>query len=252
MRPVNLIPPDLRRGVQAPSRTGPVAYLVVGGLALVLAGVTLLVLTQNQISERQADITQLKQERAEISARAERLASYTQFNTVREQRVMTVSSLADSRFDWERVMEEFSRVLPSDIWLVKMTGKVRPEVDVDDSAQIALRGGVAGPALELIGCAPSYDSLAGFIASLRDIDGVTRVGVLKSERPPLASSSDLATGDGTDQEDCRTRDFITRFELVVAFDAAPVSAATTPGAVPPPAPAPAPAEPAATPTSTEG
>ena len=62
MRPVNLIPPDLRRGVQAPSRTGPVAYLVVGGLALVLAGVTLLVLSQNQISEREADITRLKQE----------------------------------------------------------------------------------------------------------------------------------------------------------------------------------------------
>ena len=251
MRPVNLIPPDLRRGVQAPSRTGPVAYFVVGGLALVLAGVTLFVLTGNQISEREADLARLKQQRAEISAQADRLESYTQFNTVREQRVTTVSSLADSRFDWQRVLDEFSRVLPPDIWLVKMTGKVRPDVDVDDAAQISLRTAVAGPALELVGCAPSYDSLAGFISALRDVDGVTRVGVLKSERPPLASSSDLATGDGTDQEDCRTRDFITRFELVVAFDAAPVSvAAATPGAVPAPAPVPAP--PAETTTSTEG
>jgi Tfp pilus assembly protein PilN len=249
MRPVNLIPPDLRRGVQAPSRTGPIAYFLVGALALILGGVTLLVLTSNDISQHKADISRLKQERTQISAEADRLASYTQFNTVRQARVLTVGSLADSRFDWQRVLDEFSRVMPSDIWLVKLTGKVRPDVDVEDAAQITLRGAVPGPALELVGCAPSYESLAGFVSALRDIDGVTRVGVLKSERPPLSSAGELASAEGSDAEDCRTRDFITRFEVVVAFDAAPVTAPpAAAGAVPAPV-APAPAE---TPTASEG
>ena len=32
MRPVNLIPPEDRRGEQAPLRTGPLAYVLVGAL----------------------------------------------------------------------------------------------------------------------------------------------------------------------------------------------------------------------------
>ena len=53
MRPVNLIPPEDRRGEHAPLRTGPLAYIVLGALVLVLVGVTALVLTDNQIAERQ-------------------------------------------------------------------------------------------------------------------------------------------------------------------------------------------------------
>ena len=32
MRPVNLIPPEDRRGQHAPLRTGPLAYILVGAL----------------------------------------------------------------------------------------------------------------------------------------------------------------------------------------------------------------------------
>ena len=53
MRPVNLIPPEERRGDQAPLRTGPLAYILLAGLALLLLGVVALVLTGNQVSERE-------------------------------------------------------------------------------------------------------------------------------------------------------------------------------------------------------
>ena len=55
MRPVNLIPPEDRRGEQAPLRIGPLAYILrrrAGRSSLV--GVTALVLTGNQITERKA------------------------------------------------------------------------------------------------------------------------------------------------------------------------------------------------------
>jgi Tfp pilus assembly protein PilN len=251
MRAVNLIPVEERRGDFAPTRTGALVYIVVGAGLAALAGVTMMVLATNEINDRKAEISRLEAEEAEARARAEALSSYAQFRLVRDTRVATVTSLADSRFDWERVLREFSLVLPDDIWLTKMTGTVRPDVDVEEAAEVALRDAAAGPALEIVGCAPSQPAVGGLVSALRDIDGVTRVGILRSERPPLDSSG----GQSTDEEDCRTRDFITQFEIVVAFDAAPVPPpAVSPDGVAPAAPAPA--APAAgseaTPASTTG
>jgi Tfp pilus assembly protein PilN len=246
MRPVNLIPPEQRRGQGAPSRTGSIApFLVVGVLALALAGVTALVLTNNHISDRKAEIADLKRQSAELKARAERVSSYSQFRDVRAQRTATVASLAESRFDWERVLRELALILPKDVWLVNATGTVAPGVQPLEGAEIATRETVTGPALELIGCAPGQESVARFVAALYDIDGVTRVGVSTSELPDR-TETDITTVGNSDNEDCRTRDFISRFEIVVAFDAA--AAETVPEA-PAPAPAPAGAAPVASETA---
>ena len=113
MRPVNLIPPESRRGQHAPLRSGPLPYIAIGALVAVLVGVTALVLTGNQISDSKADITRLEAEDAVAEARVEKLAAFTQFRTLREQRIATVTSLADSRFDWQRVMRELALILPA-------------------------------------------------------------------------------------------------------------------------------------------
>ncbi len=80
---------------------------------------------------------------------------------------------------------------------------------------LPLASGIPGPALELVGCASSQDAVAGFVQALKDIDGVTRVGV---------QSSGLAGGAGESGStaSCQTRNFIAQFQMVVAFDAAPV------------------------------
>jgi hypothetical protein len=67
----------------------------------------------------------------------------------------------------------------------------------------------------MIGCGTGHEAVARFLQALKDIDGVTRVGIGKSELPTTEESSDSSG------EDCRTRDFITRFEIVVAFDEVP-------------------------------
>ncbi len=91
-----------------------------------------------------------------------------------------------------------------------------------------LRGQIAGPALELSGCAAGQTSVAGFVTALEDIDGVTRVGVQSSELADKKSGAGVSAsgevGSGGGGEDCRTRDFIAKFEIVVGFDAAPVPA----------------------------
>ena len=241
MRPVNLIPAEERRGSQSPMRTGPLPYLLVGVLVAVLAGVTALVLTGNQIADSKAEVGQLQREDAAAKARAERLVAFTQFETLHEQRLATIAGLADSRFDWERVMRELSLILPDDAWLVSLNATASPEASGGGEAAgsggggSALRGSVPGPALEISGCAAGQESVAGFVTALKDIDGVTRVGIESSELPERAIASSAGEGEaagGGGNSDCKTRDFIAQFSLVVAFDAAPVPVAAAASGVP--------------------
>lgn len=218
MRPVNLIPREERPGERKPMRGGPLAYVVVGALAAALLGVTVLVATGNQISERKAEVAQLESERSTVEARAQALDAYTQFHNVREQRLMTISSLADSRFDWERVMRELALVLPGDVWLANLTGTASPAVAPSGAANVSLRSSIPGPALEMVGCARSQEAVAGFVTALEEIDGVTRVGVQSSSLP----SGSTEGGDSAAASSCQTRDFIAQFQMVAAFDAAPV------------------------------
>jgi Tfp pilus assembly protein PilN len=208
MRPVNLIPPEDRRGDQAPLRTGPLVYIVIGALVAALAGVTMLVLAGNQVSERKDELAKLKREDAVASVRAARLSAYTRFQAASEQRVATVQSLADSRFDWERVLRELSLVLPSDVSL--------SELNASSGSGAGGGGGslaVSGPSLEMTGCAAGQDGVAGFVLALKDIDGVTRVGVQSTE----------SVGEGGSKSgECAVGGATTQFVLVVAFDAAPV------------------------------
>jgi Tfp pilus assembly protein PilN len=220
MRAVNLIPPDLRRGDSAPLRTGPVAYIVVGALALVLVGVTLLVLAGNEVSEKKAEVVTLKHEDAVAQAKAERLAPYVQFQTMSEQRVQTVTSLANSRFDWPRVMRELALVLPGDVSLTSLTASASPGAGSSGSESGGEGfGGIQGPSLEMGGCTSGQDEVAVLITALKDIDGVTRVGLQSS-----ATSASAGSAEG-ESEGCGGSDFTTQFDLVVAFDAAPVAPA---------------------------
>ena len=131
MRPVNLIPPESRRGRRAPLRSGPLPYIAIGALVAVLVGVTALVLTGNQISESKADVTRLEAEDAVAEARVEKLAAFTQFQTLREQRVATVTSLADSRFDWQRVMRELALIVPPNAWLIELNASASADAQIE-------------------------------------------------------------------------------------------------------------------------
>jgi Tfp pilus assembly protein PilN len=225
MRPVNLIPADQRHGQHAPMRTGPLPYLVVGVLVALLAGVALLVIANNQISEKRSELTKLEREDHAAEAQARRLAAYVQFAAVHEQRLQTIASLADSRFDWERVMRELALVLPHDVWLSEITASASSGAgSAEGGSGGGLSGGVDGPALVISGCAAGQEGVAGFVTALKDIDGVTRVGVEESALPSQGEGTVSAGGGEGASGDCQTRDFIAAFNLTIAFDAAPAPA----------------------------
>ena len=242
MRPVNLIPPEARRGDKAPTRTGALSYVIVGVLAVALVGVTGVVLTNNQISDREAEKSSLEARLTEAKARAERVSAFADFASLQQAREQTVEGLAHSRFDWERVLRELAIVIPDDVWLTSLSAKVSPTVQLGDadagtgsSSSATGMESVQGPALEIQGCGAGHDAVAGFLAALRDIDGVTRVSVLSSNLPDRSSASETSTGAGSGgaSGDCATRSFISKFEIVTAFDAVQVEASTEATETPP-------------------
>jgi Tfp pilus assembly protein PilN len=244
MRPVNLIPPDERRGDRAPLRTGAFSYVLVGGLALLVLGVLAVAVTSKQISDRQAEKQNLGQELAQASAQADSLKAFIDFRRAQETRAATVASLASSRFDWERVLQELALILPSDVWLKNLTGTVSPNVTLEggggggsSSGGSALRSQIAGPALEISGCATGQNAVAGFVASLEDIDGVTRVGLAASKGGEIEAGGSTAGTSGTGDSQCLGPDVVS-FALVVAFDAvpAPETASSVPSLPPSTAP----------------
>jgi Tfp pilus assembly protein PilN len=235
VRPVNLIPPEQRRGERAPLRAGSFSYLLIAGLLLAVAAVTAVVLTGNTIKDREAQIADLEAREVAATAEAETLRGFADFAALSQAREQTVTSLAESRFDWERVLRELALVMPDDVWLVALSGAAANGTPPDNAAEVSVDPATEGPSMSMVGCATGHEAVARFLQTLKDIDGVTRVGVGKSELPTTQESS--GSGGG---EDCRTRDFITRFEIVVAFDEVPGRTLDAPAA-----PAPAPAAPTA-------
>ncbi len=227
MRPVNLIPLEDRRGDRAPMRTGPVAYLLVGALALALAGVTAVVFTNNQISDREEEITGLEVQQAAATETAQALAPYAEFAAVKEARTLTVDSLARSRFDWERVLRELALILPAKIQLTNVSGTAAPGITLEGSSASSLREGATGPALQIDGCTAHQDTVAELAAALEDIDGVTRVGVDRSARS--AEEGKAAVGPtASATTGCEADVPVYEFSIVAAFDAVTVPT-TAPG-----------------------
>jgi Tfp pilus assembly protein PilN len=222
VRPVNLTPPEDRRGERAPLRAGSLSYVVIGGLAVALVAVTALVLTGNSINDRKAEVASLEARETAARAEAESLRGFAEFANLSESRTQTVTNLAQSRFDWERVMRELALVIPDDVWLIALSGAAAPGVQSENGAEVSLDP-PAGPSLAMIGCATGHEAVARFLQALKDIDGVTRVGIAKSELP-----TDEESSGGADDTDCRTRDFITRFEILAAFDEVAVPAIDAP------------------------
>jgi Tfp pilus assembly protein PilN len=229
MRPVNLIPPEDRRGDRAPARTGSIPYVIVAGLAVALIAVTAVVMFGKQVSERESQLTSLEAQAAAASAQADALSPYVQFEELAAARDETVTSLAESRFDWERVMRELALVLPDNIWLTDAVAAAAPT----ESSATGADASITGPSMTLTGCGTNHEAVAGFVAALRDIDGVTRVGISSSERQDGGGTAAESGTEGGGVSDCRTDSMIAKFEIIIAFDgvvAVPAPAAAVPGA----------------------
>ena len=232
MRPINLIPEHERRRQGGAGRTGPLAFIVIGALLFALAGVIALVITSNQVSEKESEITTLQARAVAAKQRADRLIPFASFNEVKQQRTQTITELADNRFDWSRVLHELSLVMPRWVILTKITGSSGQTAE--GTSQGGIGSTIKGPALTVYGCGKSQTRVAQMVTALKRIDGVTRVGLSKSVlRFPSESSSGESSGgsEGEGEGECSAGTY--SFNAVAAFDAAPLPVESAEGVAEP-------------------
>jgi Tfp pilus assembly protein PilN len=238
MRAVNLVPADAHHsgagGGFSLGQLGPV-HVVLGVLVIVLAYVTVYVLTGNTISQRKTQLTALHSQLTQEKAQVARLGSYTQFAQLAQQRAATVRQIAGGRFDWHGALTDLSKVMPANTTLQSITATVAPGASASgpggsaSSSSSSVRGAINAPAFEFKGCTATQDDVARFISRLRLINGVQRVTLEDSAKPaggpggaatapassPAAGSSGGCTGNGP------------TFDLVVFFQPLPGASAGT-------------------------
>jgi Tfp pilus assembly protein PilN len=275
MRAVNLLPPDLRSGPKGPApavssgdkTSGAGAFIVLGVLAFAVLALAAYVLAGNTVKDRQAELARVTTESAQVTQRATALKPYADFESVAQARVQTVTDLANSRFDWEQALRDLSRAVPADVTVASLKGDLG-----SSTSSSGIRGAITAPAITLTGCTYSQTKVATLMARLRNIDGVTRVSLSKSDKEATAAgvSTDRKAATATGycgKANVPVFEIVTFFEGAKAASTAPAPGATTAtpasttstpaaGATPAPAtgttPAPAatPAAGAATPAAT--
>ncbi len=247
MRAVNLIPAEQRSGQPVGAgRSQGGAYAVL----VLIAGIAIMAYSygsaDHKISSRHAQVVSLTEQAQQAQAAAERLAPYTSFIALREQRTQAVEALVDSRFDWAHVLHEFGRVLPAQASITSLSGTIGSGTGSTSTSSSAASSNAPSssaasstaasstaasstavasstppgsvPTFTLAGCATSQTSVALTLERLRLIDGVKEV--------TLESSTTGSSGGGSSGGGCPAHD--PTFTATVSFDPLPSpSAATT-------------------------
>ena len=209
MKPVNLLP-ERYRPAQASGRAGGSAYVVLGGLCVLLVCVLAVALTQGQIDSGRAESAGLRAETATAQARAAELGDFGSFAALKEQRLASVRRLATARVDWERVVRELAHVLPEGVRLRELQATVGADpagaaggAPAPAPAAGAAAAAPVGPTITILGCAPSHEAVATVLVRLRELHRVTDVALTGSKR---GADGDEASGGSRAERGCAARE----------------------------------------------
>jgi Tfp pilus assembly protein PilN len=208
VRPVNLLPREHRRAARA-ERPGS-AYAVLGVLGVLLVMAIAYVTVANQVKQHTGDANSAAAEADQLEAQAQQLGSFTNFAQIQQTRLASVATVASSRFDWERLMRELSRIMPERSWLQTADASTTTETDTTAAPTAAGVGTPTGPTATLVGCTPRQSDVARMMVRLRQMNRVDDVQLNESVRE--ASGDTKATVDNCGG--------FYKFDLTVSFAAA--------------------------------
>jgi hypothetical protein len=188
MKAVNLIPTDQRRAQASGSRAGG-GYIVLGVLGVLLLLAVAYVMTSNSANTNTTKAAKDKQQAVALEAQASQLDSFANFSAIKEQRLAAVKTAAETRFDWERLMREISRVMPEGSWLQTTEASTKEETGGSSGSAPPATSGVIDPNALLVapnatfvGCTPKQSEVAKILVRLREMHRVTDVELNESLR----------------------------------------------------------------------
>jgi Tfp pilus assembly protein PilN len=232
MRAVNLLPPD---AAQRKSFRKEDPAVVVGsalGVIVIMALAAGFMSVHAKVNADQKRLTDVRAELAQLSLVKRRavappkpvhtkpIVPVPAVTSEEQPRLSAISNAMSTRIAWDRILREFSLVLPSDITLTSLTLNAPPAAvaAVPGAAPAPPAGGAQG--LSIAGSAYSHDGVARLLSRLMLIPDLTNV-TLASSAAATASTPGAAGG--------------VQFSISAGVKGAPA-----PPAIPPAAAAPAP------------
>jgi Tfp pilus assembly protein PilN len=203
MKAVNLIPSDQRRAKASGNVSGG-AYGVLGVLAVLLVMAVAYVMTSNSANDRQGKAEQARQEALAAESQSKQLGAFTDFASIKEQRLTSVMAAAQTRFDWERFMRELSRVMPANSWIHTTNASVSGDTSGGNLSSPDTT--VPLPEANLVGCTPRQSEVARMMVRLEQMYRVTDVA--------LNESTQEQAGGDTSLQNCGD---LYKFDLTVTF-----------------------------------
>ena len=219
MRAVNLLPRDLAKQKRITQQQLPA--VVGAGLGVVVTGALALSFmhASGQVRDAQAKLAGLQ---TELSRTPKPVTPKTPENTnlagEQSARVAAVSTALSARLAWDRILREFSLVLPTDVWLTSL------DMTAPDPAQATST--TPQNNFSLSGYTYSHDSVARLLARLALIPELTGINLTNSQLQAASGTSSGSAAAGTVQ-----------FNITAAVKLPPGAQSLAPA---PPAPAPAP------------
>jgi Tfp pilus assembly protein PilN len=219
MKPVNLIPSEQRKAQPSGKGSGS-AYLIVGLLSVLLVMAVAYVLTTNKINENETRAQEAKQEADALEQQAAAMDSFTNFAEIKQQRLASVISTAQTRFDWERLMREVSLIMPDGSWLQKTEASTAGDPATAGTAAAASATGAPAapvmPSATFVGCTRRQSEVAKLMVRMGEMHRASDVKLNESLQEQQ-SSGDAGV------ESCGS---YYKFDVTVSFEpAAPVKEA---------------------------
>jgi Tfp pilus assembly protein PilN len=211
MKPVNHLPQEARRRPVG-GRAGS-SYVLVGVLGALLLMVAGYVLVSNQSTSRSNAAERARAEVHSLEQQTAARSDYTNFAQIKAQRLASVGSVAQTRFDWERLMRELARIMPERSWIQTTNASVTGGASATGtSTETASTGAATGPTASIVGCTPHQSDTATLMVRLRKLYRVSDVKLNES-------SIDSATGTAETTVDACGSYY--KYDLTVTFSPTP-------------------------------
>ena len=220
MRPVNLLPQEARRRPVG-GRAGS-SYVLVGVLGALLLMVLGYVVVSNQATSRDNKAAAAEAQADALEQQAASRAAFANFAQIKEQRLTSVSSVAQTRFDWERFMRELARIMPERSWIQTADASVTGDPTNTGASSTATPGAVS-PTANLVGCTPNQSDTAAMMVRLRNLYRVTDVELNESAIEALGADA----GTETTVDACGS---YYKYDLTVTFSPTPLKTEAPRGA----------------------
>ena len=172
MRAVNLLPRDAKRASGA-GQNIPALVAACAGVLVVALLAGLYLLGNSKVASAQRGLDAAKTELAATPlppATPKTLALPPAVAAAQQPLLAAVSSALSQRIAWDRILREFSLVLPTDVWLTTLTLTTPPA------------GPLSTTGVSLSGTTYSYDSVARLLSRLSLVPDLGQVTLSNTSR----------------------------------------------------------------------